>query len=111
MDKPTVEPLPLMCDAVLDEAGLQALFADLRACARIEQITVKSGRGHANEPSAISLDTALEMLRVPTIRGIQIRYWFNDTCWIDTLMILGEKTAGVRLVRVQHQGTYSTHEK
>jgi hypothetical protein len=93
------EGMPELTEGLLDEATLDRLFADLAACTRIFSILVKPlAREHVGSDGATTLDQARALLRARTVRGVQVRYRYQDAEWWDTLMVLPQ---GVRLVRVR----------
>lgn len=98
MTAPSDEPFPEMHDAVLSSDELSALFRDYRECAVVGEILVKPGPGFVSTESAPTLEQAEELLRNRAVRGVQVRYQFNDGAWWDTLM---QTPAGVRLVRIR----------
>jgi hypothetical protein len=95
---PTDEKFPELNDAILGSDELSALFRDYRACATINDIIVKPGPGYVPQQSRPTLDHAEELLRARAVRGIQIRYQFEQKTWCDTLMPLADN---IRLVRIQ----------
>lgn len=94
------EPHPEMSDAVLSDDEVASLIRDLRACTVIDEIIVKSGPGHVNDAPQTSLDDAAQLLMERAVRGVQIRYRYDNARWMDTLMPIAE---GIRLVRVRHE--------
>ena len=99
MSSKSDEPLPEMSDAVLGDDEVAALMRDLRALTKIDEIIVKSGPGRADDAKQLTLDDAAQMLFERTVRGVQIRYRYDESLWMDTLMPVAE---GIRLVRVRH---------
>jgi hypothetical protein len=93
------ENLPEVSEAVLSDDELAALIRDLRACTEIAEIRIKSGPGSADEHQQSTLDDAAQLLFDRSVRGVQIRYRFDDADWMDTLMPVAE---GIRLVRIRH---------
>lgn len=93
------EPLPPMCDAVLDDEQIAALFRDYRQCAQSPQIVVKNGPGLVPVAPSPSVDEVETLLRDRRIRGLQVRYVYQQLQWFDTLMV---QPSGVRLIRISH---------
>jgi len=84
---------PQLTTADLDPATLAALFADLTALAEIDQVLVKgSTMGYAG---GSGLEAARQAL-AGGARGMQIRYRWEGTSWLDTIM---RTPAGFRIVR------------
>lgn len=99
MSSESNEPLPEMSDAVLSDDEVAALMRDLRTLTTIDEIIVKAGPGRADDAPQLTLDDAAQMLFERTVRGVQVRYRYDDALWMDTLMPVAE---GIRLVRVRH---------
>lgn len=93
------QPLPPMSNDVLDHEQVAALFRDYRQCAQTVQIVIKPGPGFVPQGPSPTLDEVEPLLYEGRIRGLQIRYRFNESQWLDTLMI---QPTGVRLIRIAH---------
>jgi hypothetical protein len=92
--------LPDLTNASLDAAQVEQLLRDIELCAQITEIIPKlAARGHVPEAPNISLAQARELLASRAIRGLQIRYRYENADWWDTLMLTGEQ---FRLVRIRH---------
>jgi hypothetical protein len=91
--------LPELRDAVLDDAKVAELFRDYRRCVEVREILVKQGAGRVHDSPSPSLEQAEQLVSSRQVRGIQIRYRYQDQTWWDTLM---PGPAGVRLVRILH---------
>ena len=90
---------PDMHQGLLDAETLAQYFRDLEH-ARVFEVLVKGApRKYADEDS-FSLERGRELFEAGTVRGLQIRYLWNDAEWWDTLLRGGN---GVRIVRVQHE--------
>jgi hypothetical protein len=100
MPDPNDLPLPEMSDALLGPEELALLFRDYRACAGGIEIQLKSGPGLVSGHPRPSLEEAEEMLRARRVRGLQLRYRFEEREWCDTLLQL---ESGVRLIRIERQ--------
>ena len=96
------EKLPDLQDAVLNDTQLEQLFCDYRRCIRVLQIVVKQGGGRVGDESSPSLEEAEHLVRERKVRGLQIRYAYEDDLWWDTLMPV---PSGIRLVRILHSPT------
>ena len=97
----TDEPdkLPDVSEATLSDEDVASLVRDLRSLVAIEQIVIKTGQGGADDSAQPTLDEAAQVLLERAVRGVQIRYCYDDADWTDTLMPTAD---GVRLVRIRH---------
>jgi len=93
------QPLPPMSDAVLDDEQLAALFRDYRQCAQSIETLLKPGPGFVSTGPSPPLDEIETLIRERRIRGLQVRYVYQNSLWFDTLMVLPN---GVRLIRISH---------
>lgn len=91
--------LPEMTEAVLSDDEVAALVRDLHSLTEVDEIILKAGPGSADDESQPSLDEAAQLLLERNVRGVQIRYRYDDARWMDTLMPTAE---GIRLVRIRH---------
>lgn len=91
--------IPDLHEGLLDDATLDALFADIECAAELLGVSVKGGAKTMADESVASLAHARELLRAGTVRGVQLRYQFQGAQWWDTLL---RTQNGVRLVRVRH---------
>ncbi len=82
----------------LDDDTLDQLFMDIQRHCKVLGIMVKGGAESYAEGAQPSLTSALKLLREKQIRGVQIRYVFEDVEWWDTLLNGG---ALVRLLRTK----------
>jgi hypothetical protein len=100
--------LPALQQAPLDAATVAALFRDLAACTRIVSVTPRRAgaapRADA-QPTTITLGAAQAGLADGTIRGVQIRYFYDHQTWCDTLMA---RPDGIRLVRISESDIAAT---
>src|SRR5688572_8692080 len=92
------EKLPELHDAILSDEQLTALFRDYRQCVTVSEVMIKAGPGYVKSDDQPTLDQAESLLRSREVRGVQIRYQFDQATWCDTLL---PGTAGVRLVRIR----------
>lgn len=95
---------PPMANALLDQAGVNALFEDIRTCTQVEEVRVRgSAREMTNAETNLELFAARDLLISGRVRGVQVRYAYDGGTWFDTL-IVDPGGAGWRLVRVRHDG-------
>jgi hypothetical protein len=90
--------LPPLQQAMLDPATVAALFADLAGCTRVLAVVPRRAARTMTEEPPIDLATAQAGLRDGSLRGVQIRYRYEDREWCDTLMAM--PAGGARLVRI-----------
>jgi hypothetical protein len=92
--------LPDLNMTLLDAAQVEQLFRDIEACTRITEIIPKfAARGHVPDTASVTLSQARELLATRAVRGLQLRYRYEDADWWDTLMLVGDQ---FRLVRIRH---------
>ena len=93
-------PLPDLNQATLDWPGVEALLRDIETCAQVTEIIPKAAaQGYVNDQQALTLEDARRLLEERAVRGLQIRYRYDNADWWDTVMVL---TNGWRLVRIKH---------
>jgi hypothetical protein len=100
--------LPPMREAILSEAQVRQLFADIESLASdilLMQRSTRSLRATTSRATASKATTA-EQLRTAqnsllsgNVPRVQIRYHWQEANWIDTLEARDD---GVRLVRISH---------
>jgi hypothetical protein len=98
-------PMPPMCEAVLSEDDLARLFEDLAACTSILSVQEKGSVETYAQAGPAGLSSAQARLLSGAVRGLQIRYAYQDHDWTDTLFRL---PTGTRLVRCQHSNEVGT---
>lgn len=92
---------PPMCDSVISRDELQALMSDLKQFTTIEEILLRQQRrGYIDETQQPGIDDVFPLLDGGHVRGVQIRYSWESSCWFDTIMII---EGGFRLIRVRHE--------
>lgn len=100
---PPQEPplkLPDLNMALLDAAQVEQLLRDIEACAQITEIIPKfAARGQVPDTASVTLAQARELLVARAVRGLQLRYRYENADWWDTLMLAGDQ---FRLVRIRH---------
>lgn len=95
--------LPELNLTLLDATQVEQLLGDIEACTQITEIIPKyTARGHVPEAAAVTLAQARELLATRAVRGLQLRYRYENADWWDTLMLVGEQ---FRLVRIRHDFT------
>jgi hypothetical protein len=92
-------PLPKVYDSVLDEAGVDALFAELARDGEGVEVLLK-GDVQVHARGAADLNEARALLREGNVFGVQIRCRLGGTAWLYTLM---QAPHGIRLVRIEQQ--------
>lgn len=90
--------IPALQQTELDAATLDQLFADLAQCTQILAVVPRQALRMMVAGEAISLDAAHAALRAGTLRGVQVRYRFENREWCDTLLPLSADRT--RLVRI-----------
>ena len=97
----TQPPFPDLHQSEVDEATLRQLFDDVAHHAELIEIIPKHGPGYVEEnPGQLPLGDALELILARSLRGLQLRYRYQDKTWWDTLMPL---PGGLfRIVRIEH---------
>lgn len=89
---------PEMVQGVLDDATLQQYFDDL-GLTEVFDVLVKGAPEEYAKEGTFTLERGRELFDAGVVRGLQIRYQYQDEEWWDTLM---RSPAGVRLIRVRH---------
>jgi len=93
--------LPELNTTELDAAQVEQLLRDIEVCTEITEIIPKyAARGQVPDTAKVTLDQARELLAARTVRGLQLRYRYENADWWDTLMLVGDKC---RLVRIRHE--------
>lgn len=93
-------PMPEVRTGALDDAGVAALFADIRALTEVDEVIIKDRPGRVQDAQGVTLEEAERLVLLGEVRGVQIRYRHDGAHWWDTLMCGPD---GVRLVRVRHE--------
>lgn len=91
------KPLPELHQTVLDSDTLSALIADLKACATILAVMPKAGPGYV-APKNIELEEGAKLLERGELRGLQIRYEYQNEEWWDTLI---NRDGNIHITRIQ----------
>jgi hypothetical protein len=98
---PDGPPIPEMREALLDAENVRELVGDLSRFARVLSVQCKSRiRSHTGSASPMALEQAAELLLSRDLQAVQVRYFYDDHEWTDTLIGASE---GVRLVRCRHE--------
>lgn len=87
-----------LVQADLDAATLDALERDLAALTTVLDVQVKGAAATYAAGTGTALAEALAALRAGAVRGVQLRYAYQQEVWWDTLL---RTPAGVRLVRMR----------
>lgn len=90
------EPLPELCQGVVDDQMLESFVRDLTELAEILSVIVKGGSQSHASATGLALSEAVELLRRCELRGVQVHYTWNEEAWLDTLISDGHQ---IRLVR------------
>ena len=91
------KPLPELHQTVLTPDTLRALFADLEACTEILAVMPKAGPGYVT-PEDIGLAEGQALLSEGKLRGLQIRYRYQNEEWWDTLI---NRDGNIAITRIQ----------
>lgn len=91
-------PLPKLHRELLDEAGVDGLFAAIAREGEAVRILLKGAVSEYANDDLVTLPAARELLRARTVHAVQLRYRRAATAWLDTLMCGPD---GVRLVRIE----------
>ena len=87
-------------EAFLDGATLKHLFDDLEGAAEVLAVLAKGGGKDRAHGGALTLEEGRDLFFSQSVRGLQIRYRYQDVEWWDTLM---HTPGGVRLVRIAQE--------
>ncbi len=93
----TESKLPELHQTILNEEMLRALFTDLAACTEILAVMPKAGPGYVT-PQDIGLEEGESLLTQGTLRGLQIRYLYQNKEWWDTLI---NREGQIHITRIQ----------
>ena len=91
------KPLPELHQNVLDSETLADLVADLKACAEILVVMPKAGPGYV-APKEIDLEEGAKLLESGELRGLQIRYRYQNAEWWDTLI---NRDGNIHITRIE----------
>ncbi|HAV14460.1 MAG TPA: hypothetical protein DCX06_13365 [Opitutae bacterium] len=91
------KPLPELHQNVLDSKTLAFFVADLKACAEILVVMPKAGPGYV-APKEIDLEEGARLLEAADLRGLQIRYRYQNAEWWDTLI---NRDGNIHITRIQ----------
>lgn len=84
-------------EAVLDDAELRTLFADIATYGKVQEVTMKASPRSIPDVVRRLPELYLKLIE-RRVYGAQIRYEFENACWLDTLITT---PGGCRLVRVR----------
>ncbi len=91
-------PLPRLEKDVLDEAGVDALFARVAGEGEDVVILLKGDVFDHSTGDPVTLEKARELFREGRVYGVQLRYRVGEEAWLDTLMHVPH---GLQLVRMR----------
>ena len=84
--------------AILDPGVLSALFDDLEAHTQVLDVLVKGAATVRADSKPVGLREAESLLVARSVRGVQVRYRYEEAEWRDTLLA---RPDGVQLVRMR----------
>jgi len=93
----TDKPLPELHQTVMTTETISALFADLEACTEVLGVMPKAGPGYVT-PKDIGLKEGQALLTQGSLRGLQIRYLYQNEEWWDTLI---NRDGQISITRIQ----------
>ena len=91
-------PLPELHQGDLSPAQVDQLLGELAHYATIHGISAKGGPQACTSGENLSLAQAGDLLRMRSVRGVQIRYTYDGCDWMDTLLLV--EPPAVRVVRI-----------
>ncbi len=92
-------PLPELHEGWLDPDSLGRLIVDIETCTEVVEVIVKGAPDHFASDQEIALRQAFAMISTRTIQAMQVRYRWQGTLWLDTLMWAPEGLKVVRLAQ------------
>jgi hypothetical protein len=98
--------LPPLQQTELDPATLARLFSDLAQCTQVLAVVPRREARTLAPEQTISLDAAASALNAGTVRGIKIRYLYENREWTDTLLPVAPGCT--RLVRICSEDILAT---
>ncbi|MDF1565708.1 MAG: hypothetical protein P1V51_21915 [Deltaproteobacteria bacterium] len=84
----------------LDDAGVDAHFAELAEHAQAVSVRIKDTRTSLSDASSDQLREVAERLRAGTIEAVQVQFFADDAWWCDTVMRVRDS---YRLVRMRQE--------
>jgi|JI10StandDraft_1071094.scaffolds.fasta_scaffold408273_3 uncharacterized membrane protein len=94
--------LPELHEALLDDAWLARLEADLAALTVVDEVLPRARVRSLVPERGVTLAEGFARLRAGELIGLQVRYRHDGRAWCDTLLVRPE---GTKLVRMQQPGT------
>jgi hypothetical protein len=95
----TAEPLlPELTQSELDGETLVSLVQDLTSQTQILEVLTKGGLCARADKTELTLEEAVTALCAGAVRGVQIRYVWEGTQWLDTLI---NNQGTIRIVRTR----------
>ena len=102
MEQPVA--LPELVEGTVDATLLEQLVRDLTSLTTIQEIHLKGGAASHAERSHVGLPEAVDLLVGGQLRGLQVRYLWQNVGWIDTLL---RTPGGIKIVRTK-EPTFTT---
>lgn len=93
------DPLPPICDVLVDAATIDQLFFDIAAAAEVIGVTKKAHGALRADDALVELSDAHAALRADAVAAVQLRYRHAGEEWWDTVIRLAD---GFRLIRISH---------
>ncbi len=94
------QKLPDLNTTILNIGEVEQLLSDIEQFAQVTEIIPKfAARDHVQDTSSITVQQARELLASRGVRGLQLRYRYENADWWDTLMVSGDR---FRVVRIRH---------
>ena len=90
--------LPPLSDSVIDLNTVTALFADLEAFTEVLEVRLKGSATQYVGENQCTLETAMQLIKTRAVRGVQIRYIYEQSQWWDTLVVTPNE---IRIVRIR----------
>lgn len=88
---------PPVHTGVMDDETLDCYLRDLEMCANVYEVTTKGGATVVADAAANDVASAINRLREGAVRGVQVRYGFDNAMWCDTLMRVEDELHIVRM--------------
>lgn len=93
-------PLPALHSSTLTLAQVEQLLTDIETCTELIEILPKyAAQQNVPDSAQITLAEAADLLASKSVRGLQLRYRYQEADWWDTLMTSGDQ---FRIVRIRH---------
>lgn len=97
--------LPPMREALLSTEQVEALFTDIAGLASDVQLMQRANKAQRATAQAANTKEQLALAKTALVNGdvprVQIRYRWEGSLWIDTLV--NQESQGFKLVRITHE--------